>query len=54
MVSFDQGGTGVPCPPFFVFLVPLLCRLTALPIVVGGGGHVYAWDWDVDGGGLVM
>ena len=53
-MSFTQGGTGVPCPPFSVFLVPLICRLPALTVVVGGGGQVYAWDWGVGGGGLVV
>ena len=42
MAYFDQGGTGVPCPPFSVLLSPFLCRLAALPMVVGGVGRVYA------------
>ena len=53
-VSFDQGGTGVPCAPLSVFLEPFLSRLHALPVVVGGGGRVYAWFWSIDGGGLLL
>ena len=54
MASFAQGGTVVPCPPFSVFSAPLLFSLPALTMVVGGGGQVYAWDWGVGGGGLIM
>ena len=53
-MSFSQGGTGVTCFPFSVFLAPLLCRLPALPLVVGGGGRLYAWYWGVGGIGLVV
>ena len=28
--------------------------LSALHVVVGGGGRVYAWDGGVGGGGLVL
>ena len=54
IASFSQEGTGVPCPPFFVFLEPLLCRIPSLPLVVDGGGRVYAGDWGVGGGLLVV
>ena len=54
LVSFSQGGTGVSCPPFSVFSAPFLSRLPALPVVVGGGGQVYEWDWVVGGGELVL
>ena len=54
IVSFFQGGTGVTCTPLSVFLVPLLCRLTAFPVVVVGGGQVYACYWGVGGSGLVV
>ena len=54
LVSISQGGAGVPCPPFSVFSASFLSRLPALPVVVGGGGQVYAWDWVVDGGELVL
>ena len=51
-MSFSQGGTGVPCPPFSVFSAPLLCLIPALTLAVGGGGRVYAGDWGVGGSGL--
>ena len=51
---FDQGGTCVPCPPFSVLLATFLSRLPDLPVVVGGGGRVYAWVWGVGGGGLLL
>ena len=44
LLSFSQGDTGVPCPTLFVFLAPFLSRLPTMPVVVGGGGQVYAWD----------
>ena len=53
-VSFAQGGTGVPCTPFSVFLDPFLSHMPALPVVVGGGGRVYAWVWGVLGDGLLL
>ena len=40
--------------PFYVFSVPLLCRLPALHVVVDGGGWVCVWYWGVGGGGLVV
>ena len=43
-VSFPQGGTGVPCPPFSVSSAPLCCPLPALPLVVFGGGWLYEGD----------
>ena len=54
MMSFAEVRTGVPCHPFSVFSAPLLFRLPALTMVVGGGGRVYAWDWGVGGDGLVI
>ena len=54
LVSISQGGAGVPCPPFLVFLAPFLSRLPALPVVVVGGAQVYACDWVVGGGELVL
>ena len=53
-MSFEKGGTGVPFPPFSVFSAPVLSRMPALPMVVGGGGRVYAWVWGVGGGGLIL
>ena len=52
LVSFDQGGTCVPCTSFSVFSATLLSCLTALHAVVGGGGRVYAWDWGFGRGRL--
>ena len=54
LVSFAQGGSGVTCSPLLCILGAILSRLTALPVVVGGVGRVYAWDWDVVGGGLLF
>ena len=54
IVSFAQGGTGVPCPPFSVLSTTLLCCLPALPVVVDGGGRVYAWYWGVGGSGIFL
>ena len=51
IVFVFQGGAGVPCPPFSVFLAPSVCLLHALPFVVGGGEQVYAGDWGVGGSG---
>ena len=53
-MSFAQGGTDVPGSPFSVFSEPFLSRLHALPVVVGGGGRVYAWVWSIDGVGLLF
>ena len=54
-MSFSQGGTGIPCPPFSVFSAPLLYRLLDLTlVVVGGGGREYVGDWGVGGSGLVV
>ena len=53
-VPFSQGGTGVPCTPFSIFLAPLFCRLPALPLLIGGGGQVYAGDWGFGGSVLVV
>ena len=53
IVSFSQGGVGVPCPPFSVSAAPLCCRLPSLPLVDGVGGQVYAGEWGVWGSGLV-
>ena len=53
-MSFAQGGTSVPRFPFYVLSVPFLSCLPALSVVVGGGGQVYAWDWGVGAGGLVL
>ena len=53
-VSFAQGGTVIPCPPFSVFSATFLTCLPALPVVVSGSGRVYAWDWGVGGVDLVL
>ena len=53
-MSFAQGGAGVSCPPLSVFLAPFLSHLPYMPVVVGGGGRVYAWVWGVCGGGLIL
>ena len=54
LVSFSQGGTGVPCPPSLSSLSHFLSRLTALTVVFGGGGWVYVWDWGVCGVGFLL
>ena len=54
LVSFAQGGTCLTCTPFNVFSAPFLFRLPALPVMAGGGGRVYARDWGVGGGGLLL
>ena len=42
MVYFAQGGTCVPVPPSLSSWRHFFCSLPALPMVVGGGGRVYA------------
>ena len=44
IMSFSQGGTGVPCTPLSVSAAPLCCHLPALLLVVGGGGQVYSGE----------
>ena len=53
-MSFFQGEAGLPCPYFYDFSFPLFCCLPALPLVVGGGGRVYAGDWGVGESGFVV
>ena len=40
-VSFSQGGTGVPCPPFSESAAPLCCRLHSPLLVFDGDGQVF-------------
>ena len=44
IVSFYQGGTGVPCTPFCVSAAPLCCHLPALLLVGGDRGMVYSGE----------
>ena len=53
-VSFTQGGTCVPCPPFSVSAVSLCCRIPDITLGVVGGGLVDAGDLGVWGSGLVV
>ena len=47
-----KGGQVYLVPPSPYSRLHFLSCLPALPVVVGGGGQVYMWDWGVDGGGM--